>query len=60
MDRNKEQIEGQREEQIEEPYIKSGRPGLELSSAAGITLQQTDDGGVALRSLDELLQGQLA
>lgn len=31
---------------------------LELSSAAGVALQQADDGRVALRSFDELLQGQ--
>lgn len=30
--------------------------GLELSSAAGVALQQADDGGVALRPFDELLQ----
>ena len=29
-----------------------------LPSTAGIALKQSDDGGVALRSLDELLQGQ--
>lgn len=33
--------------------------GLELSSAAGVTLQQADNGGVALCSFDELLQRQL-
>lgn len=32
---------------------------LELSSTAGVTLQQADDGGVALRSFDKLLQRQL-
>lgn len=31
----------------------------ELSSTAGVALQQAHDGGVALRSLDELLQRQL-
>lgn len=34
--------------------------GLELSSAAGVALQQADDGGVALRPFDELLQRQLS
>lgn len=33
--------------------------GLELSGTAGVALQQADDGGVALRSFDELLQRQL-
>ncbi len=33
--------------------------GLELSSTAGVALQQADDGGVTLRSFDELLQRQL-
>lgn len=33
--------------------------GLELSGAARVALQQTDDGGVALRSFDKLLQRQL-
>ena len=32
--------------------------GLELSCAAGVALQQADDGGVALSSFDELLQRQ--
>lgn len=34
--------------------------GLELSSTAGVALQQSDDGGVTLGSFDELLQRQLA
>lgn len=34
--------------------------GLELSSTAGVALQQADDGGVALSAFDELLQRQLA
>lgn len=34
--------------------------GLKLSSTAGVALQQADNGGVALRSFDELLQGQLS
>lgn len=29
-----------------------------LPSTAGITLKQSDNGGIVLRSLDELLQGQ--
>lgn len=37
-----------------------GASGLELSSAAGVALQQADDGGVTLSSFDELLQRQLA
>lgn len=37
-----------------------GASALELSGAAGVALQQADDGGVALGSLDELLQRQLA
>lgn len=33
--------------------------GLELSSTAGVALQQADDRGVALCSFNELLQRQL-
>lgn len=38
----------------------AGASGLELSSTAGVALQQANDGGVALSSFDELLQRQLA
>lgn len=43
-----------------EPYKLLSMPlVLKLSGAAGVALQQADDGGVALGSFDELLQGQL-